>query len=35
MKTKEYELEVLGLDDDDFVKFNHNHSGLYITRYAI
>lgn len=35
MKTKEHELEIEGLTDDDYVKFNHNHSGLYITRYAV
>ena len=35
MTTKEFELEVPDLQEDDFLKFNHNHSGLYITRYAV
>jgi hypothetical protein len=35
MKTKEFELEIPKLKDEDFIKFNHNHSGLYITRYAV
>ena len=35
MKTKEFELEIPKLEDEDFIKFNHNHSGLYITRYAV
>ena len=34
MKTQELEMEFPNFEEDDFLKFNHNHSYLYITRYT-
>jgi hypothetical protein len=33
MKTREVEMEFPNFEEDDFLKFNHNHTGLFITRY--
>ncbi len=33
MKTKELEFEIPGLAADDHLKFNHNHTGFYHTKY--
>jgi len=34
MKTKEVKIEFPKFQEDDFLKFNHNHSNLFITKYA-
>ncbi len=33
MKTKELDMEFPNFEEDDFLKFNHNLSSLFITKY--
>ena len=34
MKTNEVEIEFPKLEEDDFLKFNNNHSSVFVTKYA-
>ncbi len=33
MKTKELDMEFPNMEEDDFLKFNHNNSSLFLTKY--